>query len=116
MKDEEILHLKVPLDKSVLSAAEKEKLTKLMLKNMQAFSIRDEIGTCPYFEVKLKLRDDKPFFMRPYNIREDQKPIIQKEMDRFEKLGIIKKGLTSFVSKKETTKFVPGGYRLLCIK
>ena len=96
MTDEEILRLKVPLDKSVLTAVEKEKLIKLMLENTQAFSIRDEIGMCPYFEVKLKLRDDKPFFIRPYNIREDQKPIIQKEMDRLEKLGIIKMGLTGY--------------------
>ena len=80
MTDEEILRLKVPFDKSILSAAEKERLVKLMLENTAAFSIRDEIGTCPYFEVKLKLRDDKPFFVRPYNILEDQKPIIQKEM------------------------------------
>ena len=75
MTDEEILHLKVPFDKSILTAAEKERLIKLMLENTAAFSIRDEIGTCPYFEVKLKLRDDKPFFVRPYNIREDKKPI-----------------------------------------
>ena len=86
MTDEEILRLKVPFDKSILTAAEKERLIKLMLENTAAFSIRDEIGTCPYFEVKLKLRDDKPFFVRPYNIREDQKPIIQKEMDRLEKV------------------------------
>ena len=89
MTDEEILRLKVPFNKSILTAAEKERLIKLMLENTAAFSIRDEIGTCPYFEVKLKLRDDKPFFVRPYNICEDQKPIIQKEMDRLEKLGII---------------------------
>ena len=44
------------MDKSVLTAAEKEKLIKLMLENTQAFSIRDEIGTCPYFEVKLKTK------------------------------------------------------------
>ena len=94
MTDEEILRLNVPFDKSILTAAEKEQLIKLMLENTATFSIRDEIGTCPYFEVKLKLRDDKPFFVRPYNIREDQKPIIQKEMDRLEKLGIIRKGLT----------------------
>ena len=98
MTDEEILCLKVPFDKSILTAAEKERLIKLMLENTVAFSIRDEIGTCPYFEVKLKLRDDKPFFVRPYNIREDQKPIIQKEMDRLEKLGIIRKGLTGYSS------------------
>ena len=98
MTDEETLHLKVPFDKSILTAAEKECLIKLMLENTAAFSIRDEIGTCPYFEVKLKLRDDKPFFVRPYNIQEDQKPIIQKEMDRLEKLGIIHKGLTGYSS------------------
>ena len=68
MTDEEILRLKVPFDKSILTAAEKERLLKLMLENTAAFSIRDEIGTCPYFEVKLKLSDDKPFFVRPYNI------------------------------------------------
>ena len=72
MTDEEIIRLKVPFDRSILTAAEKEQLIKLMLENTAAFSIRDEIGTCPYFEVKLKLRDDKPFFVRPYNIREDQ--------------------------------------------
>ena len=96
MTNEEILRLKVPLDKSVLTAAEKEKLIKLMLDNTEAFSLRDEIGTCPYFEVKLKLRDDKLFFVRPYNIHEDQKPIIKKEMDWLEKLGIIKNGLTGY--------------------
>ena len=78
MTDEEILRMKVPFDKSILSAAEKERLLQLMLQNTEAIRIRDEIGTCPYFKVKLKLRDDKPFFVRPYNIREDQKPIIQK--------------------------------------
>ena len=98
MTDEEILRMKVPFDKSILTTAEKEQLLKLMLQNTAAFSIGDEIGTCPYFEVKLKLRDDNFFFVRPYNIREDQKPIIQKEMDRLEKLGIIHKGLTGYSS------------------
>ena len=117
MTDEEILGLKVPFDKSILSTAEKERLVKLMLENTAAFNIRDEIGTCPYFEVKLKLRDDKPFFVRPYNIREDQKPIIQKEMDR---LGEIRNYSQRFngiqfpspFSKMQTAKFVQRSDRL----
>ena len=36
--------------------------------------------------------------MCPYNVREDHKPIIQKEMDRLEKLGIIRKALTGYSS------------------
>ena len=39
MTDEEILRLKVPFDKSILTAAEKERLIKLMLENTAAFSI-----------------------------------------------------------------------------
>ena len=64
----------------------------------EAFSLRDEIGTCPYFEVRLQLRDETPFFVRPYAIREEQKVIVHREMDRLEKLGIIEKGLMGYSS------------------
>ena len=70
----------------------------VLKQKLDAFSLRDEIGTCPYFEVKLQLRDDTPFFVRPYPIREEQKAIVQREMDRLEKLGIIEKGLTGYSS------------------
>ena len=62
------------------------------------FSLRDEIGTCPFIEVHLKLKDETPFFVRPYPMREEQKKVIQKEMDRHEHLGIIRKGLTGYSS------------------
>ena len=62
------------------------------------FSLRDEIGMCPFIEVHLKLKDKTPFFARTYPMREEQKKVIQKEMDRLEHLGIIQKGLTSYSS------------------
>ena len=62
------------------------------------FSLRDEIGTCPFIKVHLKLKDKTPFFVRPYPMREEQKKVIQKEMDRLKHLGIIQKGLTSYSS------------------
>ena len=62
------------------------------------FSLRDEIGTCPFIEVHLKLKDETPFFVRPYPMREEQKKGIQKEMDRLKHLGIIHKGLTGYSS------------------
>ena len=68
------------------------------MKTQQHLASETRLVHAHIFEVKLKLRDDKPFFVRPYNIREDQKPIIQKEMDRLEKLGIIRKGLTGYSS------------------
>ena len=62
------------------------------------FSLRDEIGTCPFIKVNLKLKDETPFFVRPYPMQEEQKKVIQKEMDRLEHLGIIQKGLTGYSS------------------
>ena len=62
------------------------------------FSLRDEIGTCPFIEVHLKLKDEAPFFVRPYPMQEEQKKVIQQEMDRLEHLGIIQKGLTGYSS------------------
>ena len=53
------------------------------------FSLKDEIGTCQFIKVHLKLKDETPFFVRPYPMQEEQKKIIQKEMDRLEHLGII---------------------------
>ena len=75
MTDKEILRMKLNLKDSVL-----------------------EIGTCPFIEVYLKLKDETPFFVRPYPMREEQKKVIQKEMDRLEHLGIIHKGLTGYSS------------------
>ena len=62
------------------------------------FSLIDEIGTCSFIEVHLKLKDETPFFVRPYPMREEQKKVMQKEMDRLEHLGIIRKGLTGYTS------------------
>ena len=57
------------------------------------YLVLDEISTCPFIEVHLKLKDKTPFFVRPYPMREEQKG-----KDRLEHLGIIHKGLTSYSS------------------
>ena len=62
------------------------------------FSLRDEIGTCPFIKVHLKVKNETPFFVRPYPMHEEQKKVIQKGMDKLEHLGIIQKGLTGYSS------------------
>ena len=52
----------------------------------------------PWLDPHLKLKDETSFFVRPYPMREEQKKVIQKEMDRLEHLGIIRKGLTGYSS------------------
>ena len=98
MTDKEILQMKLNLKDSILNETEKEEFLMKVEQFTDVFSLRDEIGTCPFIEVHLKLKDETPFFVRPYPMREEQKKVIQKEMDRFEHLGIICKGLTGYSS------------------
>ena len=73
MTDTEILRMKLNLKDSILD----EKGTEDFLTNIEQFtdifSLRDEIGTCPFIEVHLKLKDKMPFFVRPDPMREEQK-------------------------------------------
>ena len=98
MTDSEILRMKLNLKDSILDKKEKEEFLKNIEQFTDIFSLRDEIGTCPFTEVHLKLKDETPFFVRPYPMREEQKKVIQKEMDRLKHLGIIWKGLTGYSS------------------
>ena len=95
MTDKEILQMKLNLKDSVLDEKEKEEFLTKVEQFTDVFSLRDEIGTCPFIEVHFKLKDETPFFVRPYPMREEQKKVIQKEMDRLEHLGIIHKALTN---------------------
>ena len=90
--------MKLNLKDSVLDKKEKEEFLMKVEQFTDVFSLRDETGTCPFIEVHLKLKDKTPFFVRPYPMREEQKKVIQKEMDRLEHLGIIRKGLTGYSS------------------
>ena len=98
MTDTKILQMKLNLKKSVLDDKGKEEFLTNIEQFTDIFSLRDEIGTFPFIEVHLKLKDEMPFFVRPYPMREEQKKVIQKEMDRLKHLGIIWKGLTGYSS------------------
>ena len=90
--------MKLNLKDLILNEKEKEEFLTKVEQFTDVFSLRDEIGTCPFIEVHLKLKDKTPFFVRPYPMREEQKKVIQNEMDRLEHLGIIHKGLTGYSS------------------
>ena len=97
MTDKEILQMKLNLKDSVLDEKGKEEFLVKVEQFMDVFSLsRDRY--CPFIEVHLKLKDETPFFVRPYPMREEQKKVIQKEMDRLEHVGIICKGLTGYSS------------------
>ena len=98
MTDREILEKYIRLDESCLSDSGKIKLLNMLYKYKDAFSLRDEIGTSVGITVDIDLIDKTPFFIRPYNIAEEDKPIMDKEMNRLVHLGILKKGFSNYSS------------------
>ena len=88
--DREILEKFIDLRTSCLNNGEQKKVMDMLYKYKEAFSLRDEIGTCPNIEVEIEVTDKSPFFIRPYHVREEDKAIIDKEMKRLCYMGILK--------------------------
>ena len=64
MTDREIFDTYINLDNSCLTTAEKKELKDLLYEYKDAFSLRDEIGTCPNIEVEIDMTDKIPFVTR----------------------------------------------------
>ena len=89
MTEAEILQMTLNISDCKLDDKVKEEFLAKINNFHNVFSLRNEIGTCPFIEVHLKLKDEIPFFVRPYPMQEEQKKVIQKKMDRLKHLGII---------------------------
>ena len=73
MTDREILEKYIDLEKSCLMDKEKKEVMDMLYKYKEAFSLRDEIGTCPTIEVEIDAMDKSPFLIRPYHVKEKDK-------------------------------------------
>ena len=63
MIDAEILQMKLNLTKCSLDDKQKEEFLAKLNNFHDVFNLRDEIGTCPFIEVHLKLKDETQFFV-----------------------------------------------------
>ena len=70
----------------------------MLYKYKDAFSLRDEIGTCLNIEVEIDIKDKSPFFIRPFHVKEEDKNILDREMKRLCYLGILKEGFSAYLS------------------
>ena len=96
--DEEILDKAIDLSKSALTIPEKKELMSIIHNHKAAFSLRDEISECPNLRVSIDVADDSPFFVRPFPIAENDKPIMDRQMNRLVELGILSQNTTSHTS------------------
>ena len=63
MSDREILKKYINLDNAHLMEDKREELLEMLYKYKEAFSLRDEIGTCPNVEVGIDVTDKSPFLL-----------------------------------------------------
>ena len=76
----------------------KEEVMEMLYKYKEAFSLRDEIDTCPNKEVEIGVTDKFSFFIRPYHVKEVDKALIDKEMKCLFYLDILKEGFSAYSS------------------
>ena len=88
----------INLDDSCFTKEEKKEVRHLLYEYKDAFSLRDEIGTCPNIEVAINVTDKTPLFIRPFHAKEEDKTILDKEVKRLCYLGIFKEGFTAYSS------------------
>ena len=98
MTDKEILNKYIDLFKSHLTSKEKEEVMDLVVTYKKAFSLRDEIGKCPDIKVNIEVNDPFTFFVRPFPIAEEDKPLMDKCMQKLVSLGILTKKSTTHTS------------------
>ena len=96
MTDREILEKYINLDNTCLTEKEKGEIMDMLYQCKEAFSLRDEIGTCSNIEVGIDVIDKSPFFIRQYHVREEDKKVIDKEMKCLCYLGILKEGFSPY--------------------
>ena len=79
-----------------ISPQEKETLTEITFKYKKAFSLPDEIEECPNIITEIEVIDK--FFVWPFQISNDDKPILDWQMKRLTSLGILSKTNKSHTS------------------
>ena len=81
-----------------MTGTSKVQARDIIYKYREVFSLRDEIGSCPNIEIDIDVTDKTPFFIRPYQVREEDKSVLDKEMKRLCYLGILKEGFSAYSS------------------
>ena len=94
MTDRNMIEGTIALNQSYLSKEEQEEVYDLLVKCKGAFSLRNEVGTCPNIEEDLQVTDKFLLCIRPFQVTEENKHMIDKEMQRLVLLYILKQKMS----------------------
>ena len=92
MSDEQIFEKYIDLSASDLSSQEKDTLMNMVKLHKEAFSLIDEISKCSNIKIDKDVLGDSPFFfVRPFPIHEENKPLMDRYIAKIVSLGILSK-------------------------
>ena len=113
LTDEEVLDREVDLrSDSILDQHGRSILRDILYRHKSVFSLRGETGNCDY-EVKLDLINEEHFNIRPYTVSEEEKRLIDRELNRLVKMGVLKQGIASSCSPVMLVKKKGGAKRVV---
>ena len=68
----------------------------MLYKYKDAFSLKDETGTCQNIKVEMHVTHKSPFFIRPYHVKEEDNNILEKEIKRLCYSHILKECFSAY--------------------
>jgi len=99
MTEEEIVSTEIDFAETRLSTEGQESLREIISRNKESFSLYGEIGTCTTAKpVSFDLKNHETFNIRPFPFSVQEKILIEKEVEKLVKLGIMKHMLSEFSS------------------
>lgn len=98
LNENQAMRKQVNLKDSILTYHEQIEIYDMLDSNRNAFSLYGELSFVKNFDIDIQLDDDTPFYIRPYPTSAQDRKVIDDELTKLVKLGILKEGHTSYTS------------------
>ena len=98
MTDRQILESMIALNQSCLSKSKTRRGLKFVGEVQRIFCLRYKIGTFPSIEEDLQVIDKPLFFIRSFHFKKEDKPMIDKEIQRCAHVGNLEKDTPPYIT------------------
>ena len=97
LTEKQAMRKQVCLNESILNSQERIEIYNMLDNHRDAFSLYGELSRSK-IEVDIELDDDTPFYIRPYPTTDIDKEMIDRELTKLVKLGILREGHKPYTS------------------
>ena len=98
MTDAEIIDKDIRLDAACLSPKAKERLMAIIHKNLDAFSLHSDVGSCDDSNIRFEVLKDEGLFIRPYKASPADRKILEEEVQKLVQMGVLRQARSQYLS------------------